>query len=86
MGIKHVDNHRIYSVYCAYSSPFGILERRKKGGGTGHDVMIGGRGANYFDCGLNGNALILNFNPAKGDTKSPSCKFVITVGPRIVPG
>ena len=55
-------------------------------GGTGHDVMIGGRGANYFDCGLNGNALILNFNPAKGDTKSPNCKFVITVGPRIVPG
>jgi len=27
--------------------------------------MIGGRGANYFDCGLNGNALILNFSPAK---------------------
>ena len=50
-------------------------------GGTGHDVMIGGRGANYFDCGLNGNGLILNFNPAKGDTKSPNCKFVITVPP-----
>ncbi|MGB6528443.1 MAG: hypothetical protein WBF33_10075, partial [Candidatus Nitrosopolaris sp.] len=52
-------------------------------GGTGHDVMIGGRGANYFDCGLNGNALILNFNPAKDDTKSPNCKFLITVHPNI---
>jgi len=30
MGIKHVDDHRIYAVCCAYSSPFGILERRKK--------------------------------------------------------
>jgi hypothetical protein len=50
-------------------------------GGIGHDVMIGGRGANYFDCGQNGNGLILNFNPAKGDTKSPDCKFVITVPP-----
>src|SRR5215471_20195354 len=30
MGIKHVDNHRIYSVCCAYSCPFGIVERRKK--------------------------------------------------------
>jgi len=48
-------------------------------GGAGHDIMIGGRGANYFDCGINGNALILNFSPAKGDTKSPDCKFVITV-------
>jgi Ca2+-binding RTX toxin-like protein len=46
--------------------------------GTGHDVMIGGRGANYFDCGLNSNGFILNFNPAKGDTKAPDCKFVIT--------
>jgi hypothetical protein len=47
--------------------------------GPGRDVMIGGGGANYFDCGINGNALILNFNPAKGDTKAPNCKFVITV-------
>ena len=41
--------------------------------------MIAGRGANYFDCGLNGNGVILNFNPAKGDTKAPNCKFVISV-------
>jgi hypothetical protein len=52
-------------------------------GGTGHDVMIVGRGANYFDCGLNGNTLILNFNPAKCDTKASNSKFVITVHPKI---
>jgi hypothetical protein len=43
----------------------------------GGDIMIGGSGANYFDCGPNGNGVILDFNPAKGDTKSPNCKFVI---------
>ncbi|MGB8936418.1 MAG: hypothetical protein WCC17_15085 [Candidatus Nitrosopolaris sp.] len=51
--------------------------------------MIGGSGANYFDCGPNGNGVILDFNPAKGDAKSPNCKFVITsysnniFGPRL---
>ena len=40
--------------------------------------MIGGSGANYFDCGPNGNGVILDFNPAKGDTKARNCKFVIT--------
>jgi hypothetical protein len=45
----------------------------------GGDIMIGGSGANYFDCGPNGNGVILDFNPAKGDTKAPNCKFVITV-------
>jgi hypothetical protein len=44
----------------------------------GNDIMIGGSGANYFDCGPNGNGAILDFNPAKGDTKSPDCKYVIT--------
>ena len=44
----------------------------------GDDVMIGGSGVNYFDCGPNGNGVILDFNPAKGDTKAPNCKFVIT--------
>jgi Ca2+-binding RTX toxin-like protein len=43
----------------------------------GGDIMIGGSGANYFDCGPNGNGVILDFNPAKGDTKSSNCKFVI---------
>jgi hypothetical protein len=44
----------------------------------GNDIMIGGSGANYFGCGRNGQAVILDFNPAKGDTKAPNCKFVIT--------
>jgi hypothetical protein len=44
----------------------------------GGDIMIGGSGANYFDCGPNGNGVILDFNPAKGDTKSPDCRYVIT--------
>ena len=38
--------------------------------GSGHDVMIGGGGANFFDCGLNGAGVILDFNPANGDTKA----------------
>jgi Ca2+-binding RTX toxin-like protein len=46
--------------------------------GTGHDVMIGEGGANYFDCGLSGTGIILDFNPAQGDTKASNCKFVIT--------
>jgi hypothetical protein len=41
--------------------------------------MIGGGGANYFDCGLGGSGVILDFNPAHGDTKASNCKFVITV-------
>jgi hypothetical protein len=44
----------------------------------GGDIMIGGSGANYFDCGPNGNGVILDFNPAKGDTKAPNCRYVIT--------
>ena len=44
----------------------------------GNDIMIGGSGANYFDCGPFGNGVILDFNPAKGDTKASNCKFVIT--------
>jgi hypothetical protein len=44
----------------------------------GNDIMIGGSGANYFDCGPNGNGIILDFNPAKGDTKAPNCRYVIT--------
>jgi hypothetical protein len=44
----------------------------------GNDIMIGGSGANYFDCGPNGNGVILDFNPVKGDTKAPNCKYVIT--------
>jgi Ca2+-binding RTX toxin-like protein len=49
--------------------------------GTGHDVMIGGGGANYFDCGISGTGVILDFNPAHGDTKAANCKFVIRANP-----
>jgi Ca2+-binding RTX toxin-like protein len=47
--------------------------------GSSHDVMIGGGGANYFDCGINGNGVILDFNAKNGDTKASNCKFVIIV-------
>jgi len=47
--------------------------------GTSHDVMMGGGGANYFDCGPNGNGVILDFNAKNGDTKAINCKFVITI-------
>jgi Ca2+-binding RTX toxin-like protein len=46
--------------------------------GFSHDVMIGGGGANYFDCGPNGNGVVLDFNAKNGDTKASNCKFVIT--------
>ena len=53
--------------------------------GSGHDVMIGGGGTNYFDCGPNGNAIILDFNPKTGDTKAPNCKFTISANTGVVP-
>ena len=37
--------------------------------GSGHDVMIGGGGSNYFDCGANGNAVVLDLNAKDGDIK-----------------
>jgi hypothetical protein len=56
----------------------------------GNDI---GSGAKYFDCGTNGNIVILDFNPAKGDTKASNCKFAITSysnnifgGPGLFPG
>jgi hypothetical protein len=59
----------------------------------GNDIMIVGSGAKYFNCGTNGNRVILDFNPAKGDTKASNCKFVITSysniifgGPGLFPG
>lgn len=54
-------------------------------GGTGHDVMIGGGGTNYFDCGPNGNGVILDFNPKNGDTKAPNCKYTISSNTGVVP-
>ena len=47
--------------------------------GSGHDIMIGGGGSNYFDCGANGNGVVLDFNAKNGDTKAGNCKYAITV-------
>jgi Ca2+-binding RTX toxin-like protein len=53
--------------------------------GTGTDTLIGGTGADTFNCGSQtstggspSSAIILDFNPAEGDTKSSNCKYVIT--------
>jgi RTX calcium-binding nonapeptide repeat (4 copies) len=45
-------------------------------GGPGEDVSIGGKGANYFDCG-DGNDVIVDFDPNKGDAQSGNCEVVL---------
>lgn len=49
--------------------------------GQGNNILIGGKGSgpNFFDCGPFGTGIVINFNPAKGDTKSSTCKYVFTV-------
>jgi Ca2+-binding RTX toxin-like protein len=62
-------------------------------GGTGNDklfagpgstVMFGGPGANHFDCPLSvlglARGVVMDYNPANGDTISGSCKIVNTIG------
>ena len=53
--------------------------------GTGSDTLIGGPGADFFNCGSQtstggspSSAVILDFNPGDGDTKSSNCKYVFT--------
>lgn len=46
-------------------------------GGPDDDILIGGPGANYFDCG-EGNDVLIDFNPAKGDTQANNCEVVLT--------
>ena len=46
-------------------------------GGPGEDVLIGGKGANYFDCG-DGNDIIVDFDPGKGDAQSGNCEVVLS--------
>jgi hypothetical protein len=53
--------------------------------GTGTDTLIGGTGADFFNCGSQtssggspSSAVILDFNPTDGDTKSTNCKYVFT--------
>jgi hypothetical protein len=55
--------------------------------GTGSDTLIGGPGADIFNCGSQtssggspSSAVILDFNPGEGDTKSSNCKYVFTQG------
>ncbi len=45
-------------------------------GGAGDDVSIGGKGVNFFDCG-DGNDIIVDFDPDKGDTQSGNCEVVL---------
>ncbi|NOJ30177.1 MAG: hypothetical protein DA328_08440 [Nitrososphaeraceae archaeon] len=42
-------------------------------GGEGDDVLIGGKGINFFDCG-DGNDIIVDFDPDKGDTQISNLK------------
>jgi Ca2+-binding RTX toxin-like protein len=55
------------------------------GGIGGTTIMSGGRGANHFDCpaasvvGLS-DSVVLDYNPANGDTIAGACKIVNTVG------
>jgi hypothetical protein len=53
--------------------------------GSGNDMLVGGGGSNYFDCGPNGNGVILDFNAKNGDTKAGNCKYVITVKTGVPP-
>jgi Ca2+-binding RTX toxin-like protein len=43
-------------------------------GDIGNDILIGGPGANYFDCG-EGIDEVTDFDPAKGDTLAGNCEL-----------
>lgn len=51
--------------------------------GTGDTIMKGGSGANHFDCPISmlglARAMVLDYNPDKGDTIAGVCKIVNTV-------
>lgn len=46
-------------------------------GGEGDDVLIGGKGINFFDCG-DGNDIIVDFDPDKGDTQIGNCEVILS--------
>jgi Ca2+-binding RTX toxin-like protein len=46
-------------------------------GGPDDDVLIGGPGPDYFDCG-DGYDIIIDFNPANGDTHADNCEVVLS--------
>ena len=41
----------------------------------GNDLLKGGDGADYFDCG-DGLDVIVDFDPSKGDTHANNCEDV----------
>ena len=45
-------------------------------GADNHDVLIGGPGADYFDCG-NGADAVLCFNPRQVDTHADNCEVML---------
>lgn len=51
--------------------------------GTGDTIMKGGSGSNHFDCPISmlglARAIVLDYNPDKGDTIAGVCKVVNTV-------
>ena len=52
--------------------------------GAGTAVMYGSKGANHFDCSLSAlglaRSIVMDYNPANGDTISGPCKIVNTIG------
>lgn len=52
--------------------------------GGGSTVMYGGPGANHFECVLSAiglaKSVVMDYNPANGDTISGPCKIVNTIG------
>ena len=52
--------------------------------GGGSTVMFGGPGANHFECVLSAiglaKSVVMDYNPANGDTISGPCKIVNTIG------
>jgi Ca2+-binding RTX toxin-like protein len=51
--------------------------------GAGDTIMKGGPGANHFDCPISlmglARAIVLDYNPDRGDTIAGVCKVVNTV-------
>ena len=42
---------------------------------AGDDIMIGGPGADFFDCG-DGTDSVIDYSPSQGDVLSNNCEIV----------